>query len=295
MTLRQIPVLFPERKFHSSADRDKPHIWRPQAPVPITPLGPSNPSLSVVLPCANEDFLAAKTVISVFAATPDHVLKEIIVVDDGSNYKLESLFSDIDQGQQTLGESFYKASIVANYNKKFHSLIQDNRLRFIRHEEHTGLINAKRVGGDAATGDIVVFLDCHVKPDPNWWFGIIERMKPNYKRVVVPSITDLDIHAWEEKPRAGGGLAKCYLTWDADFKWFDSNDEFVPVMSGGLLAISKRWWTETAGYDSEMTGWGGENIDQSIKLWLCGGEIVKADDSFVAHMWRNNDPETRKK
>lgn len=31
-----------------------------------------------------------------------------------------------------------------------------------------GLINAKNVGGWKATGDIIAFLDCHVKPDIYW-------------------------------------------------------------------------------------------------------------------------------
>ena len=31
-----------------------------------------------------------------------------------------------------------------------------------RHEQTVGLIGAKQTGGDAATGDIIVFFDCHV-------------------------------------------------------------------------------------------------------------------------------------
>lgn len=81
-------------------------------------------------------------------------------------------------------------------------------------------------------------------------------------------------------------MAKCYLTWDADFKWFDSNDMYVAVISGGLLGMSRRWWIETGGYDQHMLGWGGENLDQSLRMWLCGGEIVAASNSHVAHMWR---------
>ena len=166
-------------------------------------------------------------------------------------------------------------------------------MKFIRHESHTGLINAKRVGGNLATGDIIVFLDCHVKPADDWYKPLIKRIRQSYRTVVVPSITSLDAKTWEELPRTGGGLAKCYLTWDADFKWFDSDHQYVPIMSGGLLAISRRWWTETGGYDDKMQGWGGENLDQSLRIWLCGGEIVQATDSFVAHMWRTHDkPET---
>lgn len=39
--------------------------------------------------------------------------------------------------------------------KKFKVLIK-------RHEQTVGLIGAKKTGGDAATGDVIVFFDCHV-------------------------------------------------------------------------------------------------------------------------------------
>ena len=60
----------------------------------------------------------------------------------------------------------------------------------------------------------------------------------------------------------------------------------VPIMSGGLVAISRRWWNETGGYDSSMLGWGGENIDLSLRIWRCGGAIKAAKESYVAHMYR---------
>ena len=39
----------------------------------------------------------------------------------------------------------------------------------MRHEEAKGLIGAKRTGGNAAVGDIIVFFDCHVKPAEDYW------------------------------------------------------------------------------------------------------------------------------
>ncbi len=39
-----------------------------------------------------------------------------------------------------------------------------------------------------------------------------------------------------------------------------------------------------SGYDSSMRSWGGENIDQSLRTWLCGGEIVYAEGSRVANL-----------
>jgi len=137
-----------------------------------------------------------------------------------------------------------------------------------------------------------VFFDCHVAPQPGWHNSFLQLIAVNYRRMVVPQITALDVNTWTQVS-SGGGMAKCYLTWDADFKWFDSDDMYIAVISGGLLGMSRRWWLETGGYDREMMGWGGENLDQSLRVWLCGGEIVNARDSQVAHMWRTGDAKTR--
>ena len=77
-----------------------------------------------------------------------------------------------------------------------------------------GLIGAKRTGGDAAVGDVIVFFDCHVKPDPNYWKPFVTHLAANPKRVVVPVITELDVDTWEELGvrSAGHGMSKCYLT-----------------------------------------------------------------------------------
>jgi glycosyltransferase involved in cell wall biosynthesis len=224
-------------------------------------------TMSIVLPCANEGRFAWLTAQSIAELTPPEVLHEIIVVDDGSTPPLSTQFPP--------------------------EIVEKSKVRFVRHETHTGLINAKAAGGNIATGDLVVFLDCHVKPAPGWEKPIIEMIRSNYRRIVVPSITGLNPDTWEEV-RGNGGTAKCYLTWDSDFKWFDSDDDNVAVMSGGLLAMSRQWWIETGGYDVSFKGWGGENIDQSLRGWLCGGEIMNAATSYIGHMWRTNDkPETR--
>ncbi|CAE7947644.1 Pgant2 [Symbiodinium sp. KB8] len=218
--------------------------------------------ISVVLPCAGEGQYALNTVRAVYESMPANILHEIIVVDDGS--------------EPPLAESFLTRDVVNVY-----------KVTIIRHAQTVGLIGAKKDGGDAATGDIVVFFDCHVAPQPGWHESFLRLIGENYRRIVTPVITDLDVGTW--KQRGGNqGQAKCYLTWDADFKWFTSDDPYVPILSGGLLGISKRWWNETGGYDVEMVGWGGENLDQSLRSWLCGGEIMMAQDSFVAHMWRSS-------
>jgi len=225
-------------------------------------------TISVVLPCAGEGEFALKTVRAVSESTPREALEEIIVVDDGSD--------------PPLGDTHLTDDVRRQYN-----------VRLLRHDRTVGLIGAKKDGGAAAAGDLVVFFDCHVAPQKGWHTSFLRLVGENYRRIVVPIITDLDVSTWTQRGYSGG-QAKCYLTWDADFKWFDSNDIYVPVISGGLLGISRRWWNETGGYDERMAGWGGENLDQSLRSWLCGGEIVVARDARVAHMWRvDTDARTR--
>lgn len=235
----------------ASAASASPFRWSPK-------------TLSVVLPCAGEGLFAKKTVQSVADSVPGgiggSILADIIVVDDGSS--------------PPLGEEY----LTPDFRTKYPVTI-------VRHEVAVGLMGAKSAGATKATGDIIVFFDCHVAPQDTWYEEFLVSSAENYRRIVVPVITDLNIDTWKERNRAWS-FAKCYLTWDADFKWVNMEQPHMPVLSGGLLGISRRWWNETGGYDPGMKGWGGENIDQSLRTWLCGGEIVSLSKAFVAHMWR---------
>jgi polypeptide N-acetylgalactosaminyltransferase len=203
-----------------------------------------------------------RTILSVYAATPPEVLHEIIVVDDNSSPPLESLF---------------------------HFDPADYKLKFVRSNVTLGLIDAKHQGAEASSGDIIVFFDCHVKPALGYWVPFVREIADNPKRVVVPAITALNVDTWVESNRPQdqkGGSSKCYLTFDVDFKWVGDETPWVPIMSGGLLAIGREWFFKIGGHDQAMKGWGGENIDLSLRIWRCGGEIVAATKSFVGHMWR---------
>jgi len=223
-------------------------------------------TISVVLPCAEERDYAFKTVQSFFEMTPGHVLHEIVVVDDGSN--------------PPLAETHLKPDVQLKY-----------KVKICRHDTTVGLIGAKKTGGDAASGDIVAFFDCHVAPQQGWYEDFLRLIGQNYRRMVVPQITGLNVDTWKQEG-SGGGMSKCYVTWDGDFKWGGPDDMYMGMLSGGLAGMSKRWWDESGGFDSAMLGWGGENIDQGVRMWVCGGEIVAAPNAQVAHMWRTGSAKT---
>mmetsp|Transcript_147574 Transcript_147574/g.269124 ORF Transcript_147574/g.269124 Transcript_147574/m.269124 type:complete len:932 (-) Transcript_147574:26-2821(-) len=230
-----------------------------QAPGEVVPME----TMSVVLPCAFEGKFAEQTVRAIVENTRKERLHEIIVVDDGSYPPLSKFFpKDL--------------------------LKPQGLVLLMRHERTEGLISAKKTGGDAATADIIVFFDCHVSPRKGWEEAMRRQMlrAGDHRTVVVPTISSLDPDTWKEIPN-GPSSSACYILPNADFTWLANSGRDVPLMSGGLLAISRKWWQETGGYDEHMVAWGGENIDQSLRSWLCGGRIEAAKGAVVAHMWRD--------
>ncbi|CAJ1336327.1 unnamed protein product [Effrenium voratum] len=216
--------------------------------------------ISVVLPCLNETHFAVQTVQSFCNRTPSEVLQEIIVVDDGS-----------------------KPPLSIELQKRVDPRC---RLRVLRHEDGPrGLMIAKQTGGDAATGEFIGFYDCHVAPRKGWHAETIQLLQAKSRRLVIPMIGALNIDTWDEIP-GGGFVGKCWVNFNADWWWYDDESDYTPVISGGLVATTRSWWQESGGFDPGMHGWGGENTEQPIRTWLCGGDVLRAKSSVVAHMWR---------
>ena len=55
-------------------------------------------------------------------------------------------------------------------------------------------------------------------------------------RNVIPQITSLNIEDWTQIG-GGGGMSKCYVTWDGDFKWGGTDDMYMGMLSGGLSGL----------------------------------------------------------
>merc|ERR1719204_1623761 len=200
----------------------------------------------------------ARTLESIYNETPEAILWEIIVVDDGSAPPLATVLTDFP------------------------------KVKVIRQDHRQGLIKSKVNGGNAAVGDAIMFLDGHVKPEPGWALPILRHMNTNYKRVVVPIIPILSGETWKPNLHAFG--VKMMFDWSLKFNWFEDGNDLVPCMSGGLFGITRRWWHESGEYDFGMNQWGAENIEQSIRIWTCGGEIYVARDSKVSHVFRDSFP-----
>jgi polypeptide N-acetylgalactosaminyltransferase len=63
----------------------------------------------------------------------------------------------------------------------------------------------------------------------------------------------------------------------------------MPFAPGALFAIRKDEFWRLGGYDKGLYVWGGENMELSLKIWLCGGRLVQVPCSSTGHMYRIRD------
>ncbi|XP_036999853.2 polypeptide N-acetylgalactosaminyltransferase 15 isoform X2 [Artibeus jamaicensis] len=65
-----------------------------------------------------------------------------------------------------------------------------------------------------------------------------------------------------------------------------------PVVPGGVVAMDRHYFQNTGAYDPLMSLRGGENLELSLKTWLCGGSVEILPCSRVGHIYKNQDAES---
>jgi polypeptide N-acetylgalactosaminyltransferase len=239
------------------------------------------PTASVVVIFHSEAFTALlRTITSVLDRSPENLIHEIVLVDD---------FSDRE-----------------DLKKKLEDWISPNpKIKLVRHSKREGLIRARITGAAAATGDVLVFLDSHCEANIGWLEPLLERIKINSSNVVCPVI---DVISWEKleystirgPPGVRGGF-----NWGLQFKWKkipdyeqerrehdETREVKSPTMAGGLFAIDRNYFYHIGAYDMGMNIWGGENLEISFRIWMCGGQLEIIPCSRVGHIFRKRQPYT---
>uniref|UniRef100_T1JAX5 Polypeptide N-acetylgalactosaminyltransferase n=1 Tax=Strigamia maritima TaxID=126957 RepID=T1JAX5_STRMM len=235
------------------------------------------PRASIVICFYNEAKSALlRTIHSVFDRTPDYLIEEIILVDD---------FSELDE---------LKTPLKDYLTEKFL-----DRVKLIHTTKREGLIRARMFGAKHTKGEVLVFLDSHCEVNKMWLEPLLSEISKDRSIVVCPiiDIINADTFLYTSSPIVRGGF-----NWGLHFKWdslppnaLATKADFVkpfrsPTMAGGLFAIDRSYFFEIGEYDSGMDTWGGENLEISFRVWMCGGSLYIVPCSRVGHIFRQRRP-----
>ncbi|KAB0798532.1 hypothetical protein PPYR_09525 [Photinus pyralis] len=237
------------------------------------------PAASVIVCFYNEHFMTLlRTIHSILGRTPGQLLTEIVLVDD---------FSDISDLNINL----------TNYMNNNSGLKE--KVMLFKTQRREGLIRARMFGAQRATGKVLIFLDSHIEVNVDWIQPLLARVYNNRSNVAIPviDIINADTFAYTPSPLVRGGF-----NWGLHFKWENLptgtiakpidlvNPIKSPTMAGGLFAIDRNYFMEIGQYDAGMDIWGGENLEISFRIWMCGGRLDIVPCSRVGHVFRRRRP-----
>uniref|UniRef100_A0A6B0VET3 Polypeptide N-acetylgalactosaminyltransferase n=1 Tax=Ixodes ricinus TaxID=34613 RepID=A0A6B0VET3_IXORI len=240
------------------------------------------PSASVIIIFTDEIFSALlRTVYSVVNRTPAKLLREVILVDDASS--IEELANQ-------------------RLDKYLRRHFRPGLVKLIRLPQRQGLIRARLTGAQAASGDVLVFLDSHCEATDYWLEPLLQPIREDRTTVVCPIIDVVDDKSLQYMGNGADYFQIGGFNWKGEFVWINlpsgwkvarktkADPVNTPTMAGGLFAIDRKYFWESGSYDNEMEGWGGENLEMSFRIWMCGGKLVIAPCSHVGHIFRKKQP-----
>ncbi|XP_049777503.1 putative polypeptide N-acetylgalactosaminyltransferase 9 isoform X1 [Schistocerca cancellata] len=236
------------------------------------------PPTAVIICFHNEAWsVLLRTVHSVLDRSPEHLIKEIILVDD---------FSDMPHTKQQLED------YMVHYPK----------VRIVRAKKREGLIRARLLGAREATAPVLTYLDSHCECTEGWLEPLLDRIARDPTTVVCPVIDVIDDTTLEYHWRDSGGVNVGGFDWNLQFNWHAVPEHekkrhknaaepvWSPTMAGGLFSIDKAFFERLGTYDSGFDIWGGENLELSFKTWMCGGTLEIVPCSHVGHIFRKRSP-----
>ena len=222
-----------------------------------------SPSATVVISSLNEGSSLPRTVQSCLETTRTPSV-EILVADDHSE----------DDSVQEVRRLFPDVVVVA-------------------HDRRHGVSPTKDLGGRRASGDVLLFLDGHCKPEP----GAIDRLIEDVARldgraVVTPAVCALDTSSWQNQhQQVGHGYRLELLGFSCGWLRDDAlrrRGEFYesPALIGCAVAVSRVLYDELLGFDTRMKEWGVEDLDFGLKAWLMGSMVLNDPAPLIGHRFR---------
>ncbi|XP_071941504.1 polypeptide N-acetylgalactosaminyltransferase 13-like [Antedon mediterranea] len=234
---------------------------------------PPLPPVSVIIVVHNSVWsVLSRLLHSIVNRTPDKLLFEIILIDD---------FSD-------------DADLLTNLKVLPQKL--KAKVNVLRMQTRQGQTKARLEGVRAAKGDVIVFADPYCEVGIKWLEPLVDRLNHNSTIIATPIVDRVDTETFEQfrsQPVRGG------FKWNLDTRWMmlgldelkdrqkDTTVSYpTAVIMESIFAVNKKFFEHIGMFDTEMEGWGAENIELSFRTWMCGGSIEVVPCSRIFHLFR---------
>lgn len=236
-------------------------------------------SVAVIIAARNEEKKDLIRTVESLLKYSGPSLRKVLVVDDDSETPISSWsewsnWSEASAAQEILGS--------------------------IHLTTRQGVSGAKNAGAEHIIDkvDVLIFLDAHCVVSKGWLAPILHTLEKNPNAIVYPAIDIID----EETDgfiQADNMIGA--FDWAMNFRWESPNilrtplspesvgpydDTFSPA-TPGIFAIRSKYFNDIGGLNPNLRNWGQENIELSIRVWLCGGVIIRQPCSRVAHKYKH--------
>ncbi|XP_066248232.1 putative polypeptide N-acetylgalactosaminyltransferase 9 isoform X1 [Euwallacea similis] len=238
----------------------------------------SLPKTSVIICFHNEAWsVLLRTVHSVLDRSPSELIHEVILVDD---------FSDMNHLKRQLEEYWFR----------------EPKVKIVRAPQRVGLIRARLIGYEHASGAVLTYLDSHCECTEGWLEPLLDRIARNSTTVVCPVIDVIDDNTLAYIYHDSSAVNVGGFDWNLQFNWHSvpqhekkrhkntAEPVWSPTMAGGLFSIDREFFKQLGTYDEGFDIWGGENLELSFKTWMCGGTLEIVPCSHVGHIFRKRSP-----
>ncbi|XP_070497840.1 N-acetylgalactosaminyltransferase 4-like [Chironomus tepperi] len=234
------------------------------------------PKVSIIIIFVDENFHVFKrTLHSLYNRTPHELIEEVILVNDNSTKD-------------------YLYDPLKNYVEENFPEIQFN---IINLNKRHGLMQARVIGAKAARSEFLFISEPHCEMTYNWLPPLLQPLVNDKKVVTVPIVDNIEYNELQyyQNDRGNKG-SRGVFDWNLEYmklKRFPMMDEdkeldpfLTPVMTGGIFMIRKSYFFEIGPYDPGLVIWGGENVEMSLKIHLCGGQLLEVPCSHIGHIFR---------
>lgn len=138
--------------------------------------------------------------------------------------------------------------------------------------------------GPVASGDVLLFLDAHVQVTKGWLETLLLPLSDPDIHAVCPALRNHTLETGDIFTFFGG-------TWDKWFVWQPLRTKpagisEIPLSPRGATAIRKTVYDDIGGHLPQFRGWGYEDQEFSMRLWLNGYRVVVQPNAVLTHIQR---------